>query len=863
MSNEHEPSESGRELQYEAFLAELGPQRGGGAQTAPRRDRPGVFTGVVGDLKVAARFLWRHPAFTVSALLTLGLGIGANAAIFSVAYVLVLRPLPYAESSRLVELRTGRAPAPAIDGRYVSIPAVDDIAKQSAALERVAPYVRSFVSLSGGKEPVSLTGLEVSGPFFAAYGVPPLVGRSIGPDDVASKQDLVVVLSHRVWQEYFSGDPGVIGRQISLASQPLTIVTPQAPPGKRYTVVGVMPPKDAFPVEGDVWLPLFIDDYLPRMGVSPRAIRNMAVVARVRGGLTVDRANDELRTIARRLAAEYPATDKGWGLAVMSMRNALSEKYQAAVFLLFGTVGLLLLLACVNVTSLLLTKNRARVQDVAIRKTLGGTPYRLARQFVIESLLLGTLGGAVSVAIATWCLGIVRAMAPATVPGVDALHVDWLVLGYALALSMICGLVIGLAPAIQLVRPQLGTALRSRSGPAPAWTWWGALRLRSVSVGAQVALAVPLVVGATLAAQSLDRLVRVDLGYRGDKVLTMYLKLSAGHCADFDACSVSIAEILRRVGTLPDVKAVAVAGTRPLSTPLALPFSADGDPEGRPASELVAQFQIVTPEFFRTLGIPLAAGRTFDDRDVKDGHLVAIVNDTFARTRLRNDPIGRRVTIMGREVWLDVVGRVADARDLGPARAPLPAVYIPLAQSRLIPRIALLVRTDADPSSLAAAVRAQVWAVDREAPVTDVKTMRQILADSVAEPRFQTLLLSAFAGLALVLALLGTYGVISYSVSGRLREFGVRAALGARASDIIALVVREGVAAIGMGIVVGLGFALVLSRFLRATLFEITATDPTTYGLVALLMAAVGLAAYYVPASRAARVDPMAVLRED
>ena len=812
------------------------------------------------DLRFAARFLRRNPAFTAAAIGTLALGIGANTAIFSATYGIALKPLPFPRASTLVAISAVQAGTIAIDRPRVSMPAMDDLGAQSHSFDQIARCLTDQVTLTGRLEPLNLTGMEVSGDFFAVYGTPPLLGRPIVPADTEPAHDRVVVLSYELWQRSFGGDPAVIGTAVDLAVQPSGMFIPNALSATPRTIVGVMPPHQRFAVDGDLWVPLTTGTHGPSMGRSPRAWRNVEAVGRLAAGVTLDDANRELHTIAAHLATEYPTTDQDWDLRVVPLLDVVTEGYRSKLFLLFSAVTLVLLLACVSVGSLILARNRARQQDVVIRESLGATRARLVQQMLAESVLLALAGGAVGLLLAYWSVHVLRGAAPAGTPRVEEIALNGPVLAYTLGASLVCGILLGLAPAMRLTRPELSSMIKMQgAGSRRAWLPLP-FRRRGGLIAAQIALVFPLVVGSILTLRSLDKLVHIDVGYRRDHILVMSVKLSRSTCATFDACSATITEILDRTRAVGGVEYAAFTGTRPFGMSFATPVTIEGE-SAEPSDRAAIAFQTVTPDYFRTMGISMRGGRPFDDRDGSHAPLVAIVNHAFGRRDFQGAALGKRFQRAGRPSWLEVVGEVGDARDVNLSQAPQPTFYIPLAQAEVILQTNLLVRTAGTPLTVAPLVRQQIVMVDKNAPVRDLETMDQVMSDSLADRRFQTLLLTTFAGLAVVLALLGIYGLISYAVSERFHEFGVRMALGAQSRDIMGLVLRDGVSAVGGGLAVGVCAALALTRFLRSLLFDITAADPVSFVSVGVLVMLVVLVAYFLPARRAARVDPLAVLR--
>ena len=602
------------------------------------------------------------------------------------------------------------------------------------------------------------------------------------------------------------------------------------------------------------------------MGNSERGRRTVAGVARLRPGVTLNQANSQLHTIAASLAAAYPDTDKDWELSAVSLRDSVAEGYSGGLFMLLGAVSFVLLLACVSVSSLLIARSWARQNEVAIRQTLGATRGRLIRQFLSESVLLSLIAGLLGFLFAYWGVHVLRIISPPNTPRMSDVTLNWLVLIYTMGLSLLVGISFGLTPALQLARAELNPSLKeSSSGSLGNIFSRRQHRLRRLLVVSEIALAFVLVTGSTLAVRSFEKLLHVDLGYRTDHILTMVVKLSSAGCPKFDVCTASLNRVVEKTAALPGVENVAIASGRPFSMIFTSPtFEVQGAPSSSDSSESSVASRIVTPEYFHTMGIPFVAGRPIADTDTKNSLLVAVVNEAMAHDRLEGDPIGKRFRSgWSHDKWIEVVGVVKNTRDMSASKTPEQAYYTPLAQADFLPDTTVLVRTAADPISIATAVREQVWAVDKYAPITDLATMEQVIFAQVAEPRFQTLLLTTFAALRLLLALIGIYGLISNAMSQRTREIGVRIALGAQPRDILRLVLGEGMLTSAAGLAVGIAAALALTRVLRTMLFEVTPTDPATFIGVTFLIATAALAAYYVPARRASRVDPMVALRNE
>jgi putative ABC transport system permease protein len=562
------------------------------------------------DLRYGARILARRPGFTAVAVLCLAVGIGANTAVFSAAYAIVLRELPFPEADSLVELRVSRLTPTTQESKFLSIAKSEDIISQSKALLHVGRYIPANLTFTGTANPEQLTGLYVTPEWFDALGVSPQLGRRVLKSDIASDQDAVVVLSYGLWQRLFGGRSDVIGTEMLLAAQPANAFTPFAARDKPYVVIGIMPPRRMFPVDGDVWIALRPEHFVASMGPSPRAVRNVATVARIRTGTSQKALNVELRTIASRLAEEYPDTDKGWDLRAVPLREAITEHYGTIVTLLLIAVDLVLLLTCVCISGLMTARNRTRAQEVAIRETLGASRLALFRQFLSESVLLAAAGGAAGVAIAYWLLDVVRGTAPASIARLDGVGLEPRVLLYTAAISLLAGVAVGVLPAIRLTDRQLGTTIKDHQSRERTLGGGYRFRIRGLLIGFEIALAFPVAVGAALTVQSIRNVRHVDLGYVTTHVVSANVRLSSTTCATFDACIAAIDDIVARVHQLPGVRTVAVAGARPLSIPLALPVTADKTwDKAHPGTAIQAEFHVVTPEYFQTLGIVLRSGR--------------------------------------------------------------------------------------------------------------------------------------------------------------------------------------------------------------------------------------------------------------
>ena len=840
------------------------------------------------DVRYALRMLRKSPGFTAVAILTLALGIGANTAIFSALYGILLKPLPYPDSSRLVQLWVGN-PA---HGRiaYIRVRDFREVASQSHMFEQLGEYLEGGSTITGTKGPEGVQTSYVSGDFFSALGAKPILGRPILPADAEPGHNQVAVLSYDLWQRRYDGDPGIVGKTITIMDRTDSEGSRDNPStGEPYTVIGVMPSRFPFPNHGDL--------LLPEASWEPQF--QLIAIGRLKQGVPLASANSELHTIAARISAETPAGHKNFDLFVGLLRDRMSEGYSTEFLILLGAVGFVLLLACVNVSSLLVARSWARQKEVAIRETLGATRGRLVRQLLSESVLLALLGAALGLLFAHWGINVLRDMAPPYTPRLDEVGLDGTVLAYTLGIALFAGIVFGLAPAMHLTHRGSHKALKELgSGSLLRLNFRGPQRLRNILVIGEISLAFVLVVGAALALRSFSNLMNVKLGFRPTQVLTMYVSFSPAIRTNPQRIRPAMDEVLERIRSLPGVQNSAFGEWLPIGG-----GSMEGNVqvEGKPNSAPVEQ-QLVTPEYFSTLGIPFLAGRSFNDGDIGDfsavphkskaksqatGTLpipesgsavdidrtkvslqgappVAIVNEAFARRYFDGRPLGKQFQVSGlwdKPVGALIVGEVADTRDWSLERAGIAEYYIPFAQVPVVGETTLLVRTAANPMGIAKAVREQVGAVDDDAPVDDMITMDTLISQQVAEPRFQTLLLSAFGGLGLLLALVGVYGLISYAAVQRTHEIGLRMALGAGRGDVLRMILGEGLLLALIGIAIGIAGALALTRFLRSLLFEIKPTDPATYVGVAILLAVVALAACYIPARRAMKVDPMVALR--
>ncbi len=832
----------------------------GGVERAKEECResrgPYFLESLLQDIRYGARMLRKSPAFTIVAILTLALGIGANTAIFSLVEAVLLRPLPYPHASQLVDL-WGHSDVFDFPYMGVSLPDLADVRKQSRSFEHLAVWNSENVDLTGQGTPQELSALQVSGGFFPVFGVAPLLGRTFVSTDAQPGHGDKVILSETFWRKHFGADPHAVGRSILLN-------------GASYTIVGVMPRQFDFPGSTDLWMPL-----VPTPAESAaRGTHGYFVIGRLAPGSTIPQAQAELNTIGARLAGSFPKTDKGWGFRVQSMKSYYVNDTSTTLLVLFGAVSLVLLIACANVGNLYLARAWSRTHELAIRAALGASRGRLIRQLLIEGLLLAMAGGAAGLLLAAWATDGLRSLILLRTPRLANLKIDAHVLWFTLGASLVAGIVFGLVPAFLVSRDHLVAAMReagsgreaSSAGPRQS-------RLRQLLVVGEVALALVLVVAAGLMLRSFAGLSAVPLGFRPDRVLTMELDVPSYQFKTPEQYVAYCDRVLQKVRLTPGVESASAS----ISVPLGgfrgeTEFRFPGRPADPNAQGFMAGWNHVTPGYFRTLGIPILAGRDFNQNDHVGSEPVVIVNQALARRYFGNrSPIGRQISLhhdkKHHRIWSEIVGEVGNLRDVSPSQKPAPAIYEPYAQAQVggnsFPQIMLLVRTKTEPMALARTIKDGIWSVDKDQPVTKLKTMTELVSTSYVQPRSQSLLLGLFGALGLVLALVGIYGVISYSVGRRTREIGIRMALGAQTGDVLRLVVGQGTKLVLAGVAIGLAASFAATRLMHSLLYGISATDPLTFAGVSILLVLAGLAACYLPARRAMRVDPVVALRQE
>lgn len=800
------------------------------------------------DIRFAARMLWKNKGVTVIAIITLALGIGANTAIFSVVNAALLRPLPFENPNELVQIWGTQ---PQLDTAPMSPANFLDWRNQNRVFERIVAYTSRSFNLSGSGEPERIRATRVTDGLFELLGARPALGRAFLREEDQPGGNKVVILSHALWQRRFNANPEIVGQTLMLSDQ-------------AYMVVGVMPPSFAFPnARMEMWTP---------MAFSPaeQATRDtnfLSVIARLRRGVSLEQARSNMETLARAQQEQYPASNAGIGVKLVSLNDQIIGDARPVLYLLLGAVGFVLLIACANVANLLLARAASRRKEMAVRAALGASRWRVVRQLLTESVVLALLGGGLGLLLAFWMLDLLVALQPTNIPRLTEVGIDRGALFFTLAISLLTGVVFGLAPSLQASNPDLSEALKEGGRSATAGA--GRQRMRSALVVVEVALSLALLIGAGLMIKSFVRLLQVDPGFSPENVLTMELALPIARYADAPQQTAFFQQTLERVGNLPGVESASVTTDIPLYGGNSTSFSVEGRPPPASGQRPLTEYRSVSHDYFRAMGISLLKGRAFTERDATGATGVVIINETLARRFFPDeDPVGRRIGLSGPPDWREIVGVVRDARNYGLDEEVRPEAFIPYLQNTpgylagAASSMNLVVRTaSSDPLSMTAAVKAQVHAIDRDQPVYNVKTMEQYLADSLARRRFNMMLLTVFAGVALLLAAIGIYGVMNHSVTQRTHEVGIRIALGAGRGDVLRMIVGQGMILTLLGVALGLAASFALTRLLAGLLYGVSATDPLTFVAIPLVLSAVALAATYIPARRATKIDPMVALR--
>ncbi|HEY9431448.1 MAG TPA: ABC transporter permease [Blastocatellia bacterium] len=799
---------------------------------------------MIQDLRYGVRMLLKHPGFTTIAVITLALGIGANTAIFSVVNAVLLRPLPYQEPERLIRLwesNPGRG-WPEFSASALNF---EDWRKQQTVCEQLAAYEFATFNLTGGGEPERVAALGVTANLFPTLGTPPALGRNFLPEEERAGRHRVAILSDGLWRRRFGADPQLIGRQVQLS-------------GENYTVVGVMPPRFRLTPGTELWTPLMLDPALAPWHAN-RSHHNIHVIGRLKPGVSLLQAQAAFDVVARQLEQQYPKSNAGWGVLLRTFYDwIVPEQIQRSVLVLFAAVGFVLLIACANVANLMLARASTRRREMAIRAAMGAGRLRVMRQLLTESLLLATLGGLAGALLARWGAQLIKASTSLNMPRLDETRLDLRALGFTLIVSLLTGLIFGLAPAWQASKLDLNGTLKEggRGGDSRRG-------LRGALVVGEVALAFVLLLSAGLMIRSFANLQNAPLGFAPENVLVMQINLPGSKYGEKAQRVNFYNQLLERMRSAPGVVDVAAVTQLPLFSGAS--WAQEITLEGREAApsdaKPSARVFAATPRYFQTMGVPLLQGRDFIEQDGGDGQLNVIVSESFARRFWPNEnPIGKRFRSGAFDLFGAVVGVVGNVRNAGLESEGGPAFYFSYGRIGM-PALTVVARTVAPPETMAAALRAQTHSLDRDLPVYNVRTLDQLVYNAAGQPRFQTTLLSLFSVAALLLAAIGVYGVMAYAVTQRTYEIAVRMALGAQTRDALMLVVRQGMTLSLIGVAIGLALAFGLTRFLRGLLYQVSATDALTFAMIPLLLVGVTLLACYVPARRATKVDPLLALR--
>jgi putative ABC transport system permease protein len=813
----------------------------------PRRMEDEMFQ----DLRYGARMLLRSPGFAVAAVLSLALGIGANTAIFSVVNAVLLKPLPYDHADQIMRLWTTQPERGALRLPF-SAPNFVDLKEQNRVFTDMAVFRGWPFILTGAGEPLSVFGHRVSASFFTVLGVKPLLGHGFLYEEDSPGNDRVVIISYGLWQSHFAADPGIIGRSLTVNDI-------------SRTVVGVMPPGFRFQSqENAIWIP---------MAFTPadlnRRVGNTFVLARLRPGVARQQAQAEMNTLAARLETHYPDSNRGKGISVTPLREDMVGDSSKALWVLLGAVGFVLLIACANVANLQLTRALGRRKELAVRVALGATRLRLIRQLLTESAILSLLGGGLGLLFARIGLRLLTSLMTGQAPRIEGdginhieeAGISGIVLGFTLLLSILTGFLFGLLPAFQASKP-VNEALKEGGAASVSLR---RQRVRGAFVIAEVALSIALLAGAGLMIKSFLRLQQVDPGFNPERLLTLETFLPPTRYPKAQQQAAFYQQVGRRLAAVPGIQSVGASIGPPFTgASIGVGFNIEGRAATSPGEQLVASYRAISPNYFQTMGVPLLKGRDFSDGDNSEAPGVTIINQSFARRFFPNeDPVGKRLDIGdGYNRTREIVGVVGDTK-ANSLKEPGPAEMYVVYLQRPWQWIRYAVRTSAEPESLAPAIRAAVWSVDKDIPINNLKTMERLIAETTTEPRFYLIMLSVFAAIALILSAVGVYGVMSHTVAQRRHEIGVRMALGAGTTDVLKLIVGQGMALALIGVALGLAGAFALTRTLTTLLFTVGPTDPAVFALIALMIVGVALLASLIPARRAVRVNPVVALRQE
>ncbi len=799
------------------------------------------------DVRFGVRALVHSPVFSVVTVLSLALGIGANTAIFSVVNGLLLRPLPYPESARIVDVwhTPPQQSFPGLDRFSVSPANYLDWKAQSSSFEQMAIYLYSGFSLSTSNDPLPLIGAAVSSDFFSVLRTNALQGRTFTPDEERPGRNQVAVIGHGLWQRAFGANPNIIGQTLTINS-------------RSFSVVGIMPAGFEFPREAELWVPLAWDDKERQI----RSSHDYLVIARLKQNVSPEQAQAEMSTISSRLEQQYPEENKGWGAVVIPLREDLVGDIRLALLVLFCAVGFVLLIACANVANLMLARGANRQREIAVRIALGAGRARLIRQLLTESVLLAVSGGVLGLLLAVW--GSKMVVRLGSLPNSGDIGIDTWALGFTLLVSFAAGIIIGIVPALQFTRTSISETLKQgsgRTGGSPIKQ-----HTRKALVISEVALSLVLLIGAGLMIRSFWKLQNVDPGFDTSNALTMSVVLTPIRYSEPHQRLAFVERAIEQIRAVPGVVSVGTTTKIPLAGGGSTqPFSIEGRPAPAIAEQPMAQTRYISPDYFRAIGIPLRQGRFFSDQDRDNSVPVIIISEAMARRFWPGEnPIGKRLTpsFHLEQGAREIVGVVGDVKTSGLEVDASAMMYLPYKQAAL-PFISFVVRTASNPESLVQPVSKAIYSIDKEQALTNIQTLEQVLTESLSGRRFNMTLLLSFAGVALVLAVVGVYGVMNYTVTLRRRELGIRMALGAGRMDVLRLVLGQGLTLTLIGVAAGLISAYALTRLMASLLYGVTATDYVTFVSVSAVLIAVGVAASYVPARRATKVNPTIALRSE
>jgi len=806
---------------------------------------------IIKDIRYGVRGLLKHPGFTAIVVITLALGIGASTAIFSVVDNVLLRRLPYRNAERIVAIQEMNR-----EGKRGQVTSANfyDWRQQNTVFEHLAAIKTTTTNLALSDHAERIDLAQTNANFFDVFGVTPQYGRLFIPQDEQAGHDPVVVVSNTLWQRRFGSDPSLVGKPITLD-------------GTNFTVIGIAPPGFQYPDKTEVWVPpaQLVPELFPGQDVTQmRRMGYLAAIALLKPGVSLQQAAAEMETITARLRQQYPDTNNNRFNRVVSLHQHLIGDTNKVLWLLLGAVTFVLLIGCANVANLLLASGAARQKEMAIRSALGASRWRVMRQLFTESTILALTGGAAGVLIAVWGLAAITKLLPADFPRLNEIHLDLRILGFTFAASVLTGILFGLVPALQISRPDVQETIRE-TGRGTSGSRRQS-RFRQALIAGEVALCVVLLAGAGLLFRSFLRLQSVNTGFVSEQVLTARLTPSGPNFTQPADYVKFYTQVLDKVSALPGVQDAGLINTLPLEKGPTAGFRVDGRPILTPDKWPMVNYRSVSPNYFRAMGIPVVQGRAYTDRDDTNAPRVMIINQQTAREVFPDEnPVGKRITFGGTDQngqprWFEIVGVVANVRSIELKEEPEAEIYFSSLQDNW-QAVSLVVRSTVEPSSLSGAIRQVVNDVDRSVPVSQVNTMEHVVSQSITQPRFNLFLLVLFSTVAMLLSAAGIYGVTAYTVSQRTHELGIRLALGAQVSDVLKMILGQGMAVIGVGLLLGLGAAFVLMRLLRSLLFGVGENDPLTFAAITLVLLIVALIACYIPARRATKVDPLEALR--